>query len=188
MRVIFRVACAAVTWFVAASTYASGGVSLVLAHDGNDFSAANKVTITLSNGTEHDLFLYGYESAFAQPDGRTTSNWFTIKDAFDHDVPYKGRYVVSGAPPPSEFTWIRPGEHLDAEVDLSREYELPPAGSISVKTNVAVYERIPGILPTGESETVPYKSIESNTATFFIGGEFRVFHHERTARPLSHDI
>lgn len=168
MEGLNRALFTAALWLFASCAYASGGVSLVLTHEGRDSSAPNTVAITLSNGTERDVFIYGYESAFAQPQGRTTSNWFRIKDSFDKDVPYKGRYVVSGAPPPSQFTRIRPGEHLDTTVDLSREYELPPAGSITVKTSVAVYDRIPTILPTGESEAVPYESIESNAATFAV--------------------
>jgi len=168
MRSIYRAAFVAAIWFFAVSTYANGRVSLALAHDGSDPSAPNTVVVTLSNATDHDVFIYGYESVFAKPEGRTTSNWLRIRDAFDKDVPYKGRYVVSGAPPPSQFTRIRPGEHLDTKVDLSREYQLPPAGPITVKTSVAVYERIPAVLPNGESETVPYESIKSNAATFVV--------------------
>lgn len=168
MRGIFRVAFTAAMWCFAASAYAGVGVSLFMAHDGRDPSAPNTVALTLSNGTDHDVFIYGYESAFAQPEGRTTSNWLKIRDTFDHEVLYKGRYVVSGAPTPSQFTRIRPGEHIDAKVDLAREYEMPPAGSITVKTSVAIYDRIPAMLPNGESESVPYESIKSNAATFVV--------------------
>jgi hypothetical protein len=166
MRSIHRAAFAAVAWLSAAAAYASSGISLSLTYDGRDPSVPNTVALTLSNGTGHDIFIYSYNSAFAQPEGRTTSNCFNITDAFGHEVDYKGRYVVMGAPPPSLFTRIRPGEHLDARVDLSLEYELPPAGSITVKTRVAIYDRVPTILPSGESESIPHESIESNAASF----------------------
>jgi hypothetical protein len=124
--------------------------------------------MTLSNGTDHDLFLYGYNSAFEKPDGRMTSAWFDIKDAFGRPVTYKGRYVVSGAPPASAFTRIRPGTVLDGTVDLSMEYELPPAGSIDISTGVALYGRIPGIDVNGEMESVPHESVESNVFSFAV--------------------
>ncbi|HVI54157.1 MAG TPA: M35 family metallo-endopeptidase [Luteibacter sp.] len=168
MRVIYRTAFTAAIWFFVTAAYAGNEVSLSLAHDGRDASAANSVALTLSNGTEHDIFIYGYNSVFAQPDGRTTSNWLSVTDAFGHEVAYKGRYVVMGAPPPSLFIRIRSGEHLDVKVDLSREYDLPPAGSVTVKTSVAIYERIPAILPNGESESIAHESVESNTATFVV--------------------
>jgi len=166
MRGIYRAAFTAAIWFVVPAGYAGSGVSLSLSHDGRDASAANSVALSLSNGTDHDIFVYGYNSVFAQPDGRTTSNWLSVTDAFGHEVPYKGRYVVMGPPPPSLFIRIRSGEHLDAKVDLSREYDLPPAGSVTVKTSVAIYERVPVILPSGESESIPHESIESKAATF----------------------
>ena len=168
MRVIYRTAFTAAIWFFVTAAYAGNEVSLSLAHDGRDASAANSVALTLSNGTDHDIFVYGYNSVFAQPDGRTTSNWLSVTDAFGNEVLYKGRYVVMGAPPPSLFIRIRSGEHLDVKVDLSREYDLPPAGSVTVKTSVAIYERIPVILPNGESESIPHESVESNTATFVV--------------------
>jgi hypothetical protein len=124
--------------------------------------------MTLSNGTYHDVFLLDYNSAFAKPDGRMTSAWFDIKDAFGRPVTYKGRYVVSGAPPPSAFTRISPGSRLDGTVDLAREYELPPAGSISVTTGVALYDRVPGIDANGEMESVPHESIDSNVLSFAV--------------------
>lgn len=153
-----------VLWSACAN--ATAGVDLRIVHDGHDSSAPNTVVMTLSNGSAHDIFLYGYESAFAKPEGRTTSHWFTIDDAFGHPVPYKGRYVVSGAPSPSQFTRIAVGASISASVDLSTEYTLPPAGPITVSTRVAVYQRIPAILSSGESETTPSEMIESNTVAF----------------------
>src|ERR1700754_3631411 len=139
MKAVSWVAYMAATCFFVSCAHATGRIELSLAHDGRDPAAPNTIAMTLSNGTDHDVFLLGYNSAIAKPDGRMTSAWFDIKDAFGRPVTYKGRYVVSGAPPPSAFTRISPGTSLGGTVDLALEYELPPAGSISVATGVALY-------------------------------------------------
>jgi Lysine-specific metallo-endopeptidase len=158
----------AAAYFFVPSVYATASVELLLAHDGRNPAAPNTVTMTLSNSADHDVFLLDQNSAFAKPDGRTTSNWFNIKDAFGRTVSYKGRYVVMGPPAASEFTRIRPGANVEASVDLSREYVLPIAGSVSVSTSVAIYDRLPGIDSNGEMENVPYESIESNVVSLAV--------------------
>ena len=151
---------------LASSVRAANGIDLHIEHDGHDPHAPNTVLMTLSNESDHDVFLYDYNSAFAKPDGRTTSHWFTINDEFGHDVTYKGRYVVSGAPSPSQFTRIAIGSAIQANVNLSTEYHLPTAGSITVSTRVALYRRIPAIRSTGELESTPFETIQSNGVTF----------------------
>jgi len=141
---------------------------LFVSYDGANPSAPNTVSVSLSNPSDRDVFVYTYQTAFAKPDGRTTGNWFAVEDAFGNEVPYKGRFVVSGTPTPSEYTRIRPGSSVTATIDLSREYELPNAGEVHVSTQVALYEKIPPTLASGEVENIPYELITSNSISFFV--------------------
>jgi hypothetical protein len=155
-------------WWVASAAGAQGRIHLTVVHDSRDVSAPNSVAVTLLNSTDHDIFIYGYNSAFEMPEGRTTSNWFDVSDAFGHSVQYKGRFVYSGPPQPSAFLRIGPGTSLYSKVDLAREYELPVGGAVNVSTDVAVYERIPQITRDGESESLPHTSVKSNVVTFAV--------------------
>ncbi|MGN6092408.1 MAG: hypothetical protein ACTHOL_08660 [Luteibacter jiangsuensis] len=141
---------------------------LHVAHDGANSSAPNTVTVSLSNPSDHDVFVYAYQTAFAKPDGRMTGDWFDVEDEFGNSIRYKGRFVVSGAPTPSAFTRIPPGSSVTTAIDLSREYQLPETGRVFVSTKVALYENIPSILANGEVEDVPHKLITSDSTSFFV--------------------
>ncbi|HEY4294750.1 M35 family metallo-endopeptidase [Luteibacter sp.] len=147
---------------------AENAARLHVAHDGVNPSAPNTVMVSLSNPSDHDVFVYTYQTAFAKPDGRMTGSWFDVEDAFGNDVRYKGRFVVSGAPTPSAYTRIRPGSSVTTMIDLSKEYELPDAGEVLLSTQVAVYEKTPPILASGEVENIPYELITSNSISFFV--------------------
>jgi hypothetical protein len=158
----------AVSLWIASAASATGQVDLTVTYDGRNPSAPNMVAMTLSNATDHDVFIYGYDSVFETPEGRTTSNWFDITDAFGHAIPYKGRFVYSGPPPPSAYLRIGPGATLQSTVDLAVEYELPAGGVVNVATDIVVYDRIPQITAAGEPESLPHMSVKSNVVTFAV--------------------
>lgn len=154
---------------------ASPEVTVRLSHEARSASAANRVDVDLENSSDRDVFVLGYHTVFEKPEGRTTGAWFHVKDAFGRDVPYIGRYVVSGAFTSESYIRVAPGDHLKGCVDLATEYELPPAGNVTVSTVVVVYHRVPGILDTGENEDVPATTVTSNSLTFpLVGGASRV--------------
>ncbi|MEX1826220.1 hypothetical protein [Luteibacter sp. CQ10] len=147
---------------------ASEGMELTISHDGRSISEPNTVVVTLSNKSGREVFAYRDHSAFSKPQGRLTGAWFKITDSFNRPVVYKGRSVFFGAPSASAFIRLEPGETVSVSVDLSREYELPIAGKVAVATSVAVYDRVPEIMPNGESEDLPYESVKSNVESFYV--------------------
>lgn len=154
---------------------ASADVTVRLSHEARSASAANRVDVDLENSSNRDVFVLGYHTVFEKPQGRTTGAWIHVKDAFGRNVPYIGRYVVSGAFTSESYIRVAPGDHLTGYVDLATEYELPPAGNVTVSTVVVVYHRVPGILDTGENEDVPAATIASNALTFnLVGSTSRV--------------
>lgn len=168
MRYARWIAAIAAVWLAAPSAFANDRPRLVLAHDERDSSAPNVVSLSLINDTGHDVFIYGYNSALITPEGRTTSHWFVVEDVFGNPLHYKGRFVKSAPPAPSEFTRVPSGSTIRSKVDLSQEYDVPAASLIRVSTSVAVYDQLPALLNSGESESVPYESIKSNAVSFTV--------------------
>lgn len=152
----------------------ASSATITISRDATTASSANRVDILLQNESDHDIYLIGYLSALTKPEGRTTGNWLRITDSFGREVPYVGRYVRNGAFSPSAFMKVPVGGRIEGSVDLAREYDLPPAGEITVSTTISVHDRVARILPSGENESIPSEVITSNELTFpVIGGYMR---------------
>jgi hypothetical protein len=148
--------------------------TITLSRDERNVSSSNVTHVTLRNAGERDIYVLGYQSVLDKPNDRTTGNWLQITDAFGNEVPYVGRFVSHGAFEASAFVRVPPRSSVEGDVELSREYDLPPAGTITVSTTMALYDRVPGIQPTGENEDVAAEMVKSNELTFHpIGGYVR---------------
>jgi hypothetical protein len=58
-------------------------------------------------------------------------------------VPYDGRLVKRGDPPPEAYVVIRPGERLKKTVDISHTYAIDQAGDYTVTLNASFFDAFP---------------------------------------------
>jgi hypothetical protein len=169
---IFRVPFLALALAFAPNALLASSATITVSRDASRASPSNTVNFSLHNVSNHDIYVVGYNSVLAKPEGRTTGNWLTITDSFGHEVNYVGRYVVNGPLDESSFLAVAPGKALEASVDLAREYDLPPAGLVNVSTTMAIFERMPTLLPDGNYEGPAAELVESNELTFPVIGGF----------------
>jgi len=155
--------------FASSRAASAADVELRVRHVGAAPSGTNSVEITALNWGPGEAFFFTYTSAFALPDGRSTGRWFTIKDAFGNEAPYRGRWVLTRGEDADSYTRLAEGQEIRAVVDLGMEYELPTASPVSVRTSLLLMDRLPSFNEASESESVPTYTVESNTETFFTG-------------------
>lgn len=157
----------AITLFACASPFTSAGeVSVTLGHDARGTSGPNAVNVVLSNQTAGTIYVVGYNSVLELPEGRTTGNWLHVTDAFGREVPYRGRYVVSGPLAVDSFIRVEPGASIERTVDVAGEYDLPPAGTVTVSTTIATYDADPARIAAGLPEAALARLVKSNEITF----------------------
>ena len=58
-------------------------------------------------------------------------------------VPYDGRLVKRGDPPPEAYVVIRPGERLKETVDISQAYSIEQVGDYTVTLNASFFDAFP---------------------------------------------
>lgn len=161
-----RIVLAVATFSLLVVPGVSPAATVTIERDASHASSANRIDVVLHNDTKRDIFVVGYNSVLEKPDGRTTGNWLHVTDSFGREVPYRGRYVVSGPVSTESFMQVAPGESIRGSVELSREYELPPAGTVTVSTTIATYSTVPALLPTGDTEGATADLVTSNELTF----------------------
>lgn len=104
---------------------------LALSTDPNARSPAT-VVVTLINTGDAPVNVYRWWTPFAAPDGRLPQPVFDLTDETGKPVKYMGRRVNAGPVRLSHFMQIKPGETLEREIDLTREYDLNAAGWYSI--------------------------------------------------------
>ena len=86
------------------------------------------VVVTLVNTGDAPVNVFRWWTPFAAPDGRLPQPVFNLTDETGAPVPYMGRRVNAGPVRLSHFIQLAPGETLEREIDLTREYDFSNAG------------------------------------------------------------
>jgi hypothetical protein len=100
---------------------------LALSTDPNAPSPAT-IVVTLTNTGDTSVNVFRWWTPFAAPDGRLPQPVFDLTDDAGMPVRYMGRRVNTGSVRLAHFMQVAPGETLEREVDLTKEYDFTHAG------------------------------------------------------------
>ncbi|HEY4291889.1 M35 family metallo-endopeptidase [Luteibacter sp.] len=90
------------------------------------------IVVTLTNTGDAPVNVFRWWTPFAAPDGRLPQPVFDLTDDSGKPVRYMGRRVNTGPVRLAHFIQVAPGETLEREVDLTREYDFTRAGWYTV--------------------------------------------------------
>jgi hypothetical protein len=85
-----------------------------------------RIILTLKNTGGAPIPIMVWHTPFAQSAGRLPGSIFKVTDANGNDVPYRGTWAYLGALTMRAFRTIAPGESLEKEVNLAKEYKFEP--------------------------------------------------------------
>lgn len=128
------------TWLVLvallmAAMQANAGSHLVatLTDSAPKGSDALLVTLTLRNDGDEPVHVFKYATPFVQTGDGLGNDLFEVTDSFGRRAPYRGGNVYSGPPTLSQFELLEPGQYLEKQMDLSREYDYGGRGPVSIR-------------------------------------------------------
>ncbi|NID14930.1 M35 family metallo-endopeptidase [Luteibacter yeojuensis] len=91
------------------------------------------IVVTLTNTGDAPVNVFRWWTPFAAPDGRLPQPVFDLTDDTGKPVRYMGRRVNTGAVRLAHFIQVAPGETLEREVDLTKEYDFIRAGWYDIR-------------------------------------------------------
>lgn len=125
---------------------------LSLSTDPNAPSPAT-IVVAVTNVGDAPVSIFRWWTPFAAPDGRLPQPLFNLTDEAGEPVRYMGRRVNAGSPRLAHFMQVAPGETLQAEVDLTKEYDFVTAGWYDISFDLYLDISLdPKRAPLGELE------------------------------------
>lgn len=121
------------------------------------------VHVSAKNVGDKVVFLLRPHTTFGLAEGRLQGAWFDVSDATGKRVGYQGRQVLIRDPGSDSFLQLVPGESIDADIDLAREYDLPGSGHVSVQMRLIAYLGLPSQSGVGETQLAPYFDVRSES-------------------------